>query len=147
MCYQKTTSPPYPERVSDFIELSVSPLNGEEIDKVARVYDCLLGVDLITPEEHECLMNDISNLQIAMVRGTNPKGTFSCGVQATAGGCTRDNTFVIAEIANEETLPHEACHRASHLTIGERGHDPDGGFWIPDGGILSWDCICQRAGL
>lgn len=141
-CFQKTHSPSYPDALSDFIEISLLPLTNEHYREIAEVYDCLADQGVITIEEYNCLLLDLDNLQIATVRGT--KGIeFSCGNQCTSGGCIRDNTFVISETATPETLDHEACHRASHLTVGKRGHDPETGFWIPDPDGTGWDCTCQ----
>ena len=142
VCFQKTNSPPYPEQLSNFIELSSSGLTGVELDKAARVYDCLHGRGLITSQEHACLMDDLINLQVVVVQGTND-GDFSCGSVDTAGGCVRGNTIILGVNASSQTFPHEVCHIAEHRTLGTRGHDLDNGFWIIDSGG-GFDCTCQK---
>lgn len=140
-CYQKTSSPDYPEGMGSFTELQAPGIpNNRELKLISETYDCLHGRGLITDDEHQCLFDDIKNLRIVIVEGLLDNDCYECGSGITCAGQIRDE-FIVLNDPNytDDTLRHEICHRAKHLTDGERGHS-DTDWWHE--GIN--DCVCER---
>lgn len=140
ICFQKTNSPSYPDGIGNFtVTKRMDVLNNHELNLVATTYDCLLFNELISEEEHACLMEDIPNLRIVYGLGNTEDRSFNCGEGIAHAGCINDNVFVISSVrGTDDTIIHESCHRAAHLTIGQRGHFQ--GWFVPGLG----DCVCER---
>lgn len=140
ICFQKTNSPSYPDGVGNFtVTKRLDVLNNHEINLVATTYDCLLFNELISEEEHECLMEDISNLRIVYGLGNSSNRAFNCGEGIAHAGCINDNVFIVSSVnGTDDTIIHEATHRAAHLTVGQRGHFQV--WFVPGIG----DSICER---
>lgn len=140
-CWQKSNSPAYPDGVSDFKPAEApNAINNHELGVVSETLDCLLSRGLITEEEWDCLILDAEILQIVYGTGLKAGGDFGCTTGCAGAGCINDNTFILNQgKATDDTIRHETCHRAKHLTDGDRGHD-DAEWWHD--GIN--DCVCER---
>lgn len=139
-CFQQSTSPEYPEGISNYQEVSEQgPLSNHDMKVCAETFDCLQRRGLITEEEHQCLIDMVSDLMIVVGKGLKPGGGMNCGTSCAFAGCVRDITFAMIIMYSDDAIRHKCCHIAKHFTTGERGHD-DLDWWHPE----FKDCVCER---
>lgn len=129
--------------------------NNEELQIISETYDCLQDLDLITPEQNSCLMDDIENIKVVVIEGTGNRlnrigniDTFICGDVELfpGGGCLRNDTMVLEESEIAFSIFNSSCIRASHLTIPMPVDINNHPFFVSSSGGIP-DCRCFPTGL